>query len=259
MVNIFIPIIDHGSECTAYYLVEYKLVADSGYIVLPFQFNTPIEIKGLQENQSYDVRITRFCCNGDQGTPTTTTINTGSLDAPTGFTATGGTGEITLVWDNMPDATNYIIQRDTVNTFPAPIEVYNGAHTASVVDSPLTPGTQYFYRIKSQASGFADSPYSTDDATTDNQLETPTSFTATPAVTTIDLTWDNDVNADTYVIERAEDAGFTIGLTTVYNSVYVSSVSDGGVISGTTYYYRIHSEATGYSNSAYAYDNAIAP
>lgn len=259
MVNIFIDIDDHGTECTAYYLVEYKLTADAGYIALPFQFNTPVEIKGLQANESYDVRVTRFCCNGDQGTPTTTTISTGSLDAPTGFVATAGSEEITLVWDNMPDATNYIIQRDTVNTFPAPIEVYNGAHTASVVDNPLTPGTQYFYRIKSQASGFADSPYSTDDATTFSELDTPTSFAAVPGVSDIQLTWDNDVTADTYVIERALDAGFTMSLTTVYNSTYVSSVSDGAVVSGVTYYYRIHSEATGYTNSGYAYDNAIAP
>ena len=166
MVNVSIEIADHDTECTSYYQVEYKLPSDPNYTPGANQFDSPIVITNLQSDTVYEFKITRFCCNGQYSTPLTFTRSTSPLDTPTGFTATPGDTQITLTWDDMADATNYIIDRADDSGFTTGLtEVYNGAHVASHNDTGLTNGQQYYYRIKSQASGYADSDYAYDDAT----------------------------------------------------------------------------------------------
>lgn len=59
-----IPISDHGSECTQYYEIQYKLVGDSEYTVMPFQTEGTVEINNLLDDSEYNVKIRRYCCNG---------------------------------------------------------------------------------------------------------------------------------------------------------------------------------------------------
>lgn len=254
--KVTVTVTNHGSDCTAYYIFEYKLTADTGYTQLPTQPTASFEINNLQDCQTYDYRITRFCCDGGVSTTATGTFSTCvPLSAVTGFTATGGNEQMTLEWDNMPTATNYVIERDTNPAFTSPTEVYNGAHTASYVDDPLSAATTYYYRIASQAVGYADSPYAYADDSTFDQLETPVNFVALGEDNNVALIWDADPDADTYVIERALDAGFTMSLTTVYTGGAIT-YGDGSVTNGVQYFYRLHAEATGFTNSGYAYDDA---
>jgi hypothetical protein len=74
---ISIPITDDGTECNEGYIVEYKLTADSDYTrVFPDQIGTPVVITGLLDDVSYDVRVTRKCCNGSYSAPTLSTVIT---------------------------------------------------------------------------------------------------------------------------------------------------------------------------------------
>lgn len=164
MINISLPITDDGSQCNSGYRVEYKRSIDTGYTLINWVGAVPIEVYNLEEATTYNFRVTRNCCDGAISSPNEFDVYTG-LETPLSFTASAGDSQVTLVWDDMPDATNYIIERDTVSTFTAPTEVHNGAWAASVVDSPLSNGTTYYYRIKSQASGYPDSLYAYDDAT----------------------------------------------------------------------------------------------
>lgn len=158
-------VVGSPAECIDYYQVEYKLTTAAGYTLGENQTDIPITLYQLEDNADYDVKITPFCCNGQYGTPLIFVVSTTASDVPTTFTATPGDGEITLTWDNMPDADNYVIDRALDASFGTGlVEVYNGAHGV-VVDSGLANGTQYFYRIKSQASGDPDSGYAYDDAT----------------------------------------------------------------------------------------------
>lgn len=71
-----IPITDHADNCTSYYLVAYKLHDAGSYTSLPYQFTDTVEITNLQDSSTYDVQITRYCCNGLQSDPLSLTLTT---------------------------------------------------------------------------------------------------------------------------------------------------------------------------------------
>lgn len=75
------------------------------------------------------------------------------------------------------------------------------------------------------------------------------------STTEIDLTWTAVPNATNYVLERALDSGFTVSLTTVFNGSALA-YNNTGLTAATQYFYRIHAEAAGFTNSPYAYANA---
>lgn len=86
--SLAIPVSDHSLECSIYYLVEYKLAGDPAYTSTGFQTATAVEegsplvtnyylyVHNLIENVDYDLRTTRYCCDGNVSTPTTSTVNT---------------------------------------------------------------------------------------------------------------------------------------------------------------------------------------
>jgi len=56
----------------------------------------------------------------------------------------------TLTWTSSLYATDYLVQIDTVNTFPAPVVntvVAVPTMSYTVLASALTPSTQYFWRV----------------------------------------------------------------------------------------------------------------
>ena len=81
-------------------------------------------------------------------------------------------------------------------------------------------------------------------------LAAPANFTAPPEDSGVVLTWDAVTGADGYVVERAEDAAFTVSLTTVYTGSSVS-YPNSGLTNGTTYYYRVKATAINHADSAY--------
>lgn len=164
MKNIYIPITNHNDQCQQEYRVEYKVTGDTGYTVAPPWYAAPpIRISNLLDGTQYDVRITRICCDGQVSEPLELTVATG-LMPPEDFVATGYLGEVELTWTDNPIADNFVIDRDTSDTFPSPTEIYNGIYIASVIDTPLAPDT-YYYRIRAVAAGFDDSDYSYANAT----------------------------------------------------------------------------------------------
>lgn len=72
MKSVSIPVILSSpaieEECTQYYLVEYRITGDPGWTVLPATTLNPIVVNGLIPSTSYDWRITRYCCSGDNKT-----------------------------------------------------------------------------------------------------------------------------------------------------------------------------------------------
>lgn len=92
----------------------------------------------------------------------------------------------------------------------------------------------------------------------ETQAPTPTNFTATPGATgEIELDWDS-LPGVVYDVERAEDAGFTVNLTTV-GAGATDPFTDTGLTPTTHYYYRNNSVIPGLTDSAFALADAIAP
>lgn len=132
-----------------------------------------------------------FCYNGTSyhwsSSYSVSVVYLQQLEQPENFTATPGSDTvIDLEWDAVDDATSYRLQRSTDPTFRSNVVlIYTGSGT-TYSDTGLNEETQYYYRIKAKASGYADSIYSFTDAVTDE---------AGPVF----LTWDSiDTDAEQY-------------------------------------------------------------
>ncbi len=84
--------------------------------------------------------------------------------APTAFAAVAfDANQIDLTWTGSGD--NYIVESNRGDNGDAWVEIYSGA-TASFSDTLLFPEETYYYRLKSQVTGEADSDWVLTNETT---------------------------------------------------------------------------------------------
>lgn len=87
------------------------------------------------------------------------------LDSPSPLIASNETSTtIDLSWSDV-SADNYILQRATQSDFSDAVQIYSGAST-SFGDTGLDSLTTYYYRVKSQKTGYSDSEYSSTSTST---------------------------------------------------------------------------------------------
>lgn len=180
-------------------------------------------------------------------------------DAPSGLSATeNGTDQINLAWtDNSGDETGFSVERATGGggfTIIANL----GANATAYADNGLQPGTTYSYRVAASNSAGSSGYSNTASATT--TLPDPPAApgglnTAATSETTISLSWlDNSGDEDDFTVERSLD-GTSFALIATLGANATSYV-DGGLASGTTYFYRVAASnlggSSGYSNIASA-------
>ena len=85
-------------------------------------------------------------------------------------------------------------------------------------------------------------------------LGAPENFIATGGPHQVELDWDEVAGATAYRVERAQDAGFSIAPTIIYNGTS-TAILDDELPADTTYYYRVKATAP-YTEGPYATDNA---
>jgi len=172
---------------------------------------------------------------------------------------------IDLTWtDNSDDEDNFVLERSLTTGTGFSVINSPAANAVAYSDTGLTPGTEYFYRIKA-TNAVGDSAYTAEDsAITPSVPDAPTILVATAVSSTaIDLTWqDNSDDELNFVLERSVTSGS--GFATI-NSPAADAVaySDTGLSVLTTYYYRIKAtNAIGdstYSNEATDITFDVAP
>jgi fibronectin type 3 domain-containing protein len=86
---------------------------------------------------------------------------------PTGLSAVGGNGEVTLGWnDNVePDLDFYKVYRSTVSGGPYSFYA-GGVATSTFVDGGVANGTTYYYAVTAVNASMAESEASTEAAAT---------------------------------------------------------------------------------------------
>jgi hypothetical protein len=161
--KITIPLTDHEANCTGYYLVEYKLTGATGYN--SFTSHTDqVQINNLADDSTYDVRITRQCCNGSTSAPLVLVVDTATLspvlDVPTGFALTPADGQVSADCDDVTEAETYIWEIATDDEFTTNRQMATTTDSSTTF-TELTNGTVYYMHVKARASGYADSEWTT--------------------------------------------------------------------------------------------------
>jgi hypothetical protein len=141
--------------------------------------------------------------------------------------------------DNADNETHFLLERSTDGVHFRRIASL-GANTTEFIDSNLTGGMQYQYRLRS-VNGIGGSKWVRGSGTTVTEVPpaAPSGFTATGVSTSsIQLGWtDNATNELNFLIDRSSD-GVTFSRIASL-STDATSFTDTGLSAGQTYYYNI--------------------
>lgn len=187
----------------------------------------------------------------------TFTVSSPVPTAPTGLSAVATSAcQIHLNWNASPGATGYNVKRGMASGGPY-TTIAAGVSGTTYSDEGRASATTSFY-VVSAVNGAGESVNSAQvSATTFAAPAVPTALTATAASSTqIDLTWtDNSTTESGFQIERSTDGATFAQVATV--GADVTAYANGGLSSGTTYYYRVRAHDSCGNNSVYSNtDNA---
>lgn len=123
-------------------------------------------ITGLTEGTSYSFRVTAINGSGTS-TPSATAKGTTLPVAPASLVATATTARsVTLTWTNVATEAGYRIERSPNGSTGWKWIGTTAADVATFTDARLTPGTQYYYRVRAFSEDGVGSVSSTSNATT---------------------------------------------------------------------------------------------
>ncbi len=142
---------------------------------------------------------------------------------PTGLTASGSTGQVSLSWTAASDATSYRVFRDGIQVGTAVSPGY--------VDSGLVDGTTYTYTVMAvNVAGWSPVSAPVDAVPSVSAPAAPTNLTAAPGDGTVQLAWSASAGATSYKVYRGPTLVQTLSATTW---------TDSGLANGTSYSYTV--------------------
>lgn len=202
---------------------------------------------GLAPGTNYCYRI--YAYSGSLTSRTIEGCATTTLGAPTLSTLTvDSTSQITLTWSQVEGNIGYKIERKVGTGAWADLTT-KAAGVTTHIDTGLTAGTTYTYRVSTNSASGYSLPSGEQSAPT---LPAAPSMAALGTVTlnSVVINWTNVAGETGYRVERKEGAAGTWAEITT-RSVDVLTFSDTGLASNTQYYYRARAyNASG--NSAYS-------
>jgi fibronectin type 3 domain-containing protein len=159
--------------------------------------------------------------------------------APTGLTATGGNGLVTLGWTASPGATSYNVYRGTTAGGESGTAIATGVSGITYTDSTVTNGTTYYYKVAAVNSG-GTSGLSNEASALPKVVppSAPANPTATAGFGEVSLAWSSSQGATSYIVYRGTSAGGE-GSTAYASGITTTTFNDSSVTAGTTYYYKI--------------------
>ena len=112
-------------------------------VTTPSYLNT-----GLMNGTAYSYRVAAHNAGGDGPASATVSATPGAVpSAPTNLSATAGNAMVTLSWTAVGTATSYNVYRSTTTNGQTTPPLATGVNTPAFVDSPVTNGTPFFYKV----------------------------------------------------------------------------------------------------------------
>ncbi|MGO8669784.1 MAG: fibronectin type III domain-containing protein [Capsulimonadaceae bacterium] len=156
------------------------------------------------------------------------------LAAPTGLTATGGSGQISLSWIGSSGATSYSIFRGTSSGGEGSTAIA-GVSGTSYTNSGLSAGTTYYYAVEAVNASSTSAPSGEASATV--LAGPPTSLTATAGNAQVALSWTAGGGATSYNVYRGTASGGESS--TAIGASSGTAYTDTGLTNGVAYYYKV--------------------
>ncbi|MBI1377838.1 MAG: hypothetical protein GC157_10205 [Frankiales bacterium] len=158
-------------------------------------------------------------------------------DAPTNLVASPGDRQVSLTWTASAGATSYGVYRGSTKIATVT--------TTSYVNTGLTNGTSYTYKVVAYRLNSPASPFSSTASATPvaPPLATPAGLAATPGDAQVQLTWGTVSGATSYVVYRNGTQ-----LTTVTTPSYLDTT----VTNGTSYSYYVVARSSTSTSAASA-------
>lgn len=167
--------------------------------------------------------------------------------APTGLTATGGVGEVSLSWSASSGATSYDVYRSTSAGGEGSTPIATGIGSASYTDTTVIGNKTYYYEVTAVNAGGQSSASNEAVATptAPPPPNPPSSLTATDGAGTVTLSWSPSSSANvTYNVYRGTALGGENA--TPYQSLITGTTFvDTGVTAGVTYSYTVAAQSGG--------------
>jgi hypothetical protein len=213
------------------YKIYYGLSGSFGSTLTVSGLTT--EISGLLFGSDYNFKISAINSNGNES-PLSAAVFETPLPAipatPTGLTASGIVNGVSLTWNSSVSADYYTIYYDVSGSGYGFTENFT---SLSGTISPLTPGVAYNFKISATNDGGTSALSSPAYATPIYGIPaTPTGFTATGAIESVDLSWNLSLNSTFYIVYYGTD-----GITFDSSATFLSTPGTINGLSGDVQYY----------------------
>jgi fibronectin type 3 domain-containing protein len=159
--------------------------------------------------------------------------------APSGLTATAGTGLVTLSWSASTGATSYNVYEGTASGAENATPVATGITSTTSTIPGLSNGTTYYFKVAA-VDTFGTSPLSSEASATPAPVAppAPTGVTATEGNGQVTLSWNAAAGATSYNVYEGAVAGGESG-TPVATGISSTNFVVSGLSNGTNYYFKV--------------------
>lgn len=241
-----------ATSYNVYYRTTAGVTIANGAKVANAISGTPIT--GLVNGTPYYVVVTAVNAAGESALSSEVSA-TPAFSAPTGVTAAAGNTKITPSWTAVTGATSYNIYYSTAAGIAIPNRTKITGATSGAPITGLTNGTTYYVVVMAvNASG--------ESALSAEVRVTPVAFPpigvfAISGAGQVTISWSPVTGATSYNIYWGTTTGVTTASTKIsgVTSPYIHT----GLISGSTYYYRVRANNSGLSDEVFSFLYTVNP
>ena len=227
------------------YKILRSLTSGSGFAQVGTSTTASYADTSVTNGTTYFYKISAISPNGESAPSSEASATPLALPAaPTGLTATGSNGAVTLTWTASVSATSYNVKSTT--TSGSDYSVVATISSTSFVDTGLTNGAPVYY-IVSAINAIGEGSNSSEVSATPIAPPAAPSVTVSSGSGVAEIQWSAVSGATSYSVKRSGTSG---GPYTVLTTGTATSYLDTSVTNGAVYYYVVTASNAGGEGSA---------